>query len=280
MTWTETKVGDSKLVLHCGGRNVTWDELKAIPTPKHTETHYPISHTAFVEAVMDGLSYHGMRSTGEAYAVAGDQGQRFFGVIGLENRDENMQWVLGIQGSHDKSSTRRGILGSRVFVCDNMGFSGSAVFEFSRKHTLNIFRDLPRIVSNKLASLPRAMSNVDSEIKLMQSVRIDSMLRGADNGVYFNDAIVRLYRSGAITATQIPHVIKEFNRHGIPGGHEGPHDESMALPTPWKLLNCVTEINRVNSVEDTPRRTQVADRVCYQVALEAYNRGAIAGGVA
>jgi hypothetical protein len=266
MTWTETKVGSSsRLVLHCGGRNVTWDELKAVPTPKPTDTHYPIPHTAFVETVRDGLSYHGWSVRESAYAVSGDQGQRFFGVMALKNRDDHSEWVLGIQGAHDKSSCRRGMLGTHVFVCDNMAFSGKAVFEFSRKHTVNILRDLPRIVSNRLAGLSLAIYSENERIELMRN----ASLAGS---VAVNDAVMRLYRGGAITATQIAHVLKEWQRTGIPGGHEGAYDPAMDRLTPWRMLNCVTEINRENPVEDTPRRTQVANSICYQVALESTGR--------
>lgn len=261
MTWNETKVGEGRLVLHCGGRNVTWDELRKIPTPAATDTHFPIPHYAFVETVLDGLSFHGYSPKEAAYAVSGPDGQRFFGVIALENRDRHMQWVLGIQGAHDKSSTRRGMLGTQCFVCDNMAFSGKAVFEFSRKHTVNIMRDLPRLVSTKLAGLRAAITDEGDRIHRMQEALIP-------DSKTLNDAIMRLYRGGAITASQIAHVLREYSRPGIPGGHEGDHDWGMANVTPWRLLNCVTEINRENPVEDTPRRTQVASAICYQVASE------------
>jgi hypothetical protein len=262
MTWNETKVGsDSKLVLHCGGRNVTWDELQKIPTPKPSGSHYPIPHHHFVEMVADGLAYHGYEVKTAAYAVAGDMGQRFFGVMSLFNRDNHMEWVLGIQGAHDKSSCRRGMLGTRVFVCDNMAFSGKAVFEFSRKHTMYIMRDLPMIVSRRLAGLSVAIHSENDRVERMRN----SQLAGS---VRVNDAIMRLYRGGAITATQISHVLREWSRSGVPGGHDGPCDPAMRELTPWRLLNCVTEINRENPIEDTPRRTQVANAICYQVALE------------
>ena len=273
MVWNTQSVGNASLVLHCGGTNITLDELKKVKTPKGTRTHVPIPHDYFLDRVLGALKEHGVAVKATAFAIAGDNGARMFGVAELEDIDSHMSWVLGFRNAHDKSFPSEGVLGTHVFVCDNMGFSssGESRFSFARKHTTNILRDLPGLISTKMSGIRIGMAGEAERIRGMQDQGI-CKLEHAASSPWVNDAIMRLWKLGALTTRQIDDCYDHFRADMIPGDHHGSYHVSMRLPTPWKLLNCVTEINRENPVEDTPRRTQIAHALCVTLAAEARSR--------
>ena len=59
--------------------------------------------------------------------------------------------VVGLRNSHDHSFCLGVSLGSRVFVCDNLAFSGEV--RVARKHTNRIAFDLPKLVNGAVGLL-------------------------------------------------------------------------------------------------------------------------------
>ena len=76
-----------------------------------------------------------------------------FGVLscrnGLPDRDHCL--ALGIRSSYDRSLAVGLVAGSRVFCCDNLAFSGEVTMH--RKHTVNVFRDLPDLIYRMLSQV-------------------------------------------------------------------------------------------------------------------------------
>jgi len=52
-------------------------------------------------------------------------------------------WIVGLRNSHDKTYPAGLVAGSKVFVCDNLCFSGEV--RLSRKHTRHAVRDLKHL---------------------------------------------------------------------------------------------------------------------------------------
>ena len=94
--------------------------------------------------------------------------------------------VIGLRNSHDKSFPSALALGNRVFVCDNLAFSGE--IKLSRKHTKNISRDLPGLVTKAVGRL--------ADLRQFQAKRIEAY-KAADlsNDGDFTDLDTMLFAS-------------------------------------------------------------------------------------
>jgi len=71
----------------------------------------------------------------DEYAVSGD-GMKMFGVIELDQGMQGARFALGVRNSHDKTFRLAVTVGYRVFVCENLAFSGdfSPVLAKHSKH--------------------------------------------------------------------------------------------------------------------------------------------------
>jgi hypothetical protein len=104
-------------------RKLTREELACVPTPDATATHQPIPHHRVVEALVESLSFRHIGVVGEEFAVSKD-GMRMFGVLDLETSFDGCRFAIGLRNSHDKSLRLSCTVGVRVFVCENLAFSG------------------------------------------------------------------------------------------------------------------------------------------------------------
>jgi hypothetical protein len=127
------------LMLHAGATPVDYAGLRLLPVPVATETHVPIAHSAVVDMVKYSLGFYGHEVLTEDYGVTPDGG-RFFGVLSLRSKYGDYTDTVGLRNSHDKRFPIGISFGSRVFVCDNLAFSGDHVIK--RRHTANAKRDL------------------------------------------------------------------------------------------------------------------------------------------
>src|SRR5690242_9961944 len=118
----------STLIAHCGGTYRTRADLATIPTPARTDTWKPVPHHDLVSSLIDDMGRRGISVVREQYATVGRDGAKLFGVMdlrvdGLDSPD--LSTSLGLRGANDRSMAIQVIAAARVFVCDNMAFSGS-----------------------------------------------------------------------------------------------------------------------------------------------------------
>jgi hypothetical protein len=142
----------SQLMVHAGGIKRTREELATIPTPPATESWKPIPHFDLVSELLHGLHHQGVVVRREEYATHGRDAARLFGVLDLSIPDldtSEFGMSLGLRGANDKSMSIQVIAAARVFVCDNMAFSGSGgAVVLKKKHTsrLDLSRVVPRAI--------------------------------------------------------------------------------------------------------------------------------------
>jgi hypothetical protein len=124
-----------------------------------------------------------MRIVTEAHGLSAD-GSRYFGLLQVANGQEqaDYSYVLGLRNSHDKRFPAGLVVGSAVFVCDNLAFSGE--IKIARKHTRFIVRDLPGLVSGAVGQL--------SDRWHSQTYRIDAYRRHELTDVQAHDLVVVL----------------------------------------------------------------------------------------
>jgi len=170
----------STLMAHCGARKMAREELKDIPVPEGTKTHQPLAHTAVVEALEEALSYRHLMVVRDEYAVSAD-GMKMFGVMDLNSEFTEGRFSIGLRNSNDKSMRLALTAGYRVFVCDNMAFSGDFA-PLSHKHTINF--SLRDSISIAVDRIHRNFETLESQVRAM-----------AKFGLSDNDAKLFIYRA-------------------------------------------------------------------------------------
>lgn len=228
------------LCLHAGGQQVARDQLYGTSTPEGTDTWFPIAHSLLLDTVTGQLEQHGLRVVSEAHALARD-GQRYFGLLEVANGKAATDYgtVLGLRNSHDQSFPAALVVGSGVFVCDNLAFSGE--IKIGRKHTRNIERDLPQLTSTALGRL--------GELRVQQDQRIENYKNTVIPDELANHIILTLFRAQALNSQRIKTVIREWDR---PKHKEFAEDGK----TVWRLFNAFTEAYK-GRLDILPRNTQI-----------------------
>jgi len=135
------------LMVHKGAVKVARNELLTIEPPPGTDTWKPIKHADLVNTLTTVLAARGLHLRKEEYAVQ-REGNLLFGVMDLAwgETDEHSA-ALGLRTSNDKTMSIQIAIGARVFVCDNLVFSGELI-ALKRRHTgkLDIEEELARAV--------------------------------------------------------------------------------------------------------------------------------------
>lgn len=240
----------SSLLLHRGAERIERGQLIDIPTPTSTDSWFPIAHEAVVSEVQSHLEASGFLIEEEAHSTAKD-GLRYFGVIQVrlpESSSRDYSWVVGLRNSHDKSYPAGLVAGTRVFVCDNLAFSG--VVKLSRKHTKNGMRDLRKLASNAVGKLASEFKEIDTVIEATRSVELSD--RDA------HDLVIRAADVQAISHQQIRPVIEEWRR---------PSFEEFEPRNAWSLFNAVTEVYKRGSAASAVARSQNLHQLFKGVAL-------------
>jgi hypothetical protein len=111
------------LMAHSGSELCSREALALIKAPEATDTHKPIPHISLVQAVLETLAFRHINVIREEFAVSKD-GMKLFGVLDLETQFDGCRFTLGLRNANDKSMRLGLVVGFRVFVCDNMAFSG------------------------------------------------------------------------------------------------------------------------------------------------------------
>lgn len=114
-------MSESTLIAYDG--KLTYDQLVLVPTPAGTTTHRPIPHHELVNVLVETLGFRHIGIHNMEFAVSKD-GMKMFGLMELETTFNGCRFALGLRNAHDKSMRLAMTVGYRVFVCENMAFSG------------------------------------------------------------------------------------------------------------------------------------------------------------
>ena len=234
------------LMLHCGANEVARTDLNMIALPPTTRTFHPVGHGTLVDLVEDKLADVGFRFGTQAHGMT-KEGKRYFGLVHLLCGEENEQHalVMGIRNSIDKSFPAKLAFGSQVFVCDNLCFSGEVTV--SRKHTTNIMRDLPGLISIAVGQTALMRDNQDLRFEHYQNSKIDT--RKADH------IIVEMLRQGAINTSRVEAVVNQWDNP----------EHDFGGRTAWRLHNATTAALKGAPLADMPTRTIILQALLDQV---------------
>ncbi len=218
------------LMLHCGASAISRGELAAMPLPAPMGPRHVIRpYIEDVELVSDALNEYGLGVVDEAFGATHD-GARFFGVLECKPLEGELlspkeySLLVGIRGSYDQSMSRGIAAGSRVFVCDNLSFSGEVSIQ--TRQTTNIGDRLPGLLVDAVAKVPAMARHQHQRFEAYKGTRLTQRQGDA--------AIIELVRRGVINPSIVGKVIQEWD--------EPSHEEHASDGfTAWRLYNAVTE---------------------------------------
>jgi Domain of unknown function (DUF932). len=213
---------NATLVAHCGARKVTREELMEIPIPEATRTHRPLSHYEIVEVLIEALSFRYLKVERDEYAVSRD-GMKMFGVMDLNYEFSGCRFSIGLRNSNDKSMRLALTAGYRVFVCDNMAFSGDFT-PMLHKHTRSL--ELKDAISIAVDRIHRGFEPLKAQVEAMRKQNL-------------SDEEVKLI----IYQAFLDRRIRGVPRHLLPQVHDlyfKPQYEAFVPRNLWSLSNAFT----------------------------------------
>ena len=219
-----------KLCLHTGGEEVDFSAVANVATPSATESYMPLAHHDLINRVTSGLAAANLEIVESSHALS-KEGARYFGLFQvaqtglLDNRDYGL--VMGLRNSHDKTFPAGITLGSQVFVCDNLAFSGE--IKLARKHTVNIMRDLPGVISKAIGGLSDRWNTQDTRFQAYKETAL------TDGQAH--DLIIRAFKNRSCVVTNISKVVQEWDT---------PSHEEFSNRNVWRLFNAFTEALKGN----------------------------------
>lgn len=219
------------LILHCGAQHVTRTELAVLPTPEARGTRHVIRpFIEDVELIHDLMNTQGIAIQDEAYGVLKDQEgipQRFFGILqvrldGINNDQYGL--MIGLRGSYDQTLTRALAVGSRVFVCDNLAFSGE--INASTRQTTHIADRIPIMLQNAISQIP-ALAHA-------QDTRFDAYRNSEITRKEGDALLIEMVRQQALLPSNLGQALHEWDKPS----HDEHADQGYSI---WRLQNAVTE---------------------------------------
>ena len=238
------------LTMHCGAQSVDRSEVIDCRTPPATKSWQPIPHGRLLDLVEDSLESTGLRVVNQAHALS-KAGDRYFGLLEVQNGKQSSDYglVVGLRNSHDMTFPAGLVVGSGVFICDNLAFSGEVVL--SRRHTRFIQRDLPQLVQRSVGQLGDLRGQQDQRIEAYKNTPLEK--RDAHH------LLVEAMRMHVLPATRLPVAVQEYEKPSHPEFAETGY-------SCWRLFNAVTESIKGRSLDTLPKRTQalhgLLDSVC------------------
>jgi hypothetical protein len=150
------------------GNKVSRTELLGFLPPEGTDTWKPIAHSSLVDTLEGEIVRRGLSIRREEYAVS-NNGTRLFGIMDIEGFDNGGTGAaLALRAGNDKSLPVQIIVANRVFVCDNMAFSGQGgTIALKKRHTKRL--DLASEISPALDRYFEALPIMSNLIERMQN---------------------------------------------------------------------------------------------------------------
>lgn len=175
------------LIAHVNSRRVSEADVMAVPEPPFTETWHPVAHARVLKALEEAASRIELGIKDRAYSMS-KNGELMFGSWQLElDADEERAYEIGIRNSINKRFAIGLTAGTRVFVCDNLAFTGEFI-DF-RKHTNGVDdAELERLAEGAFEkAVPqlklfdewhRSLKTVNLEEDMAKLLTFDAMERG------------------------------------------------------------------------------------------------------
>src|SRR5271170_6557036 len=212
------------LSAHLDTNIVTRETLRALPAVIGTHSFKPVAHIELVETLENQLNGRNVQIVREQYAISKD-GMRLFGTLDLTlNGVAGMAASLGMRTANNRTMSLQMVAGMRVFVCDNMAFSGETII-LRRKHTSGL---------NLIDELVEALNEYEVHYRQLKS-EIGNLQNYALNSDAAKVLIHDIFAKQIMPVRFMPTVSSEYFA-------ENPRHAEFAPRTAWSLLNAFTEV--------------------------------------
>lgn len=228
-------MSNGTLCLHSGATIIEMEQLRNVNLPEATPTWTPVAHDKLVDSVKGALVASGANIVKEEHALY-KGGDRYFGLLHLGDNNDGGNTVVGLRNSHDKTFPAGLSLGNRVFVCDNLSFSGDVVV--ARKHTRFIGRDLERLIYQAVGKL--------ADLRGKQQLRFAAYKARELSDVDAHDLMIRALLAHVVSGEAIPKVVDEWRK---------PSHEDFSPRNVWSLFNDFTEVMKGTAPMAAVKRT-------------------------
>lgn len=224
------------LMLHCGASALNRDQLAALPLPAAKGARHVVRpFVEDVDLIERFLGDQGFNVVSEAFGTKTDSKgfpSQFFGAMEIRSKAltgeylpaEPFALTVGVRGSYDQSLPRGICLGSRVFVCDNLAFSGEV--SVYAKQTTNIGSRIAGLLEAAVGEVPVLADH--------QARRFDAYRNYELSKVKGDAILVECVRLGILNPSDIGKAIKEWDEPSHP-------EHAEQGNTIWKLFNAITE---------------------------------------
>lgn len=208
-----------------GLKEVSREDLFAVPIPTRTQTYVPISNEKLIRSAESIVQDFGYTIEREEYQVT-RSGRVMIGKWYLGTDHSEVGKMLALGNSYDKSRSIAIAAGANVFACTNGMFKGEYLSK--RKHVGNIIQNLEEVIRTVVGAVENNYRTLIQDMETMKRLRLDRTTTAQLLGdMYFNHKIMN--------ATQLGIIKKELDfsknfRMVEPGEF-----------TMWNLYNNVTE---------------------------------------
>lgn len=217
------------LSAHKNTELVTRETLRALPPVIGTDSFKPVAHIELVETFEKELNRRNIQIIRDQFALSKD-GMRLFGTFDLTlNGVEGMAAALGFRQANNRSMSLQGVAGMRVFVCDNMAFSGETII-LRRRHTSGL---------NLLDEVVEALNQYETHYRRLK-LEINELQGYAMEDVAAKVMMHDIFAQQIMPVRYFPEVSDVyFNQYLV---NEEAKYAAFRDRTAWNLLNAFTEV--------------------------------------
>ena len=214
-------MSESTSTLLSYGDRLSREQLALVPTPPGTTTHRPVPHAEVVGALVETLGFRHIGVVQDEYAVSKD-GMKMFGVLDLDSGMHGCRFSIGVRNSHDKSMRLAMTVGYRVFVCENMAFSGDFQPVLA-KHSKNF--SLQNALSIGVDQMQRNFDGMRVQVEGWRQSQLSDVA-----------AKLIIYRAFVESDLEVPrHLARPVHDH-----YFNPQHDEFQPRTLWSLSNAFT----------------------------------------
>ena len=212
-------MGESTLI--ASTEKLTRQQLALVPTPPGTATHRPVPHGEVVNALVETLGFRHIGVVKDEFAISKD-GMKMFGVLDLDTGMHGCRFSIGVRNAHDKSMRLAMTVGYRVFVCENMAFSGDFQPVLA-KHSKNF--SLLNALSIGVDQMQRNFDGMRKQVETWKDSQLSDVA-----------AKLVIYRAFVESELEVPkHLARPV--HDL---YFAPRHEEFQARTLWSLSNAFT----------------------------------------
>ena len=229
----------SQMSLKSGKKSVSLEEIVSIRPPIATDSYAPVSHGQLIEIVkmQADKQLEGYEFVDEHYGlspkIGENKGAKLFGVLSYKSKfDSKIALSIGLRNSYDQSLAVGVCMGAKVFVCDNLMFSGD--IRVTRKHTGDVLLDVEEMITTSMEIAP---------------VRHRDLLRDAEKMKQF-DVLDNDQAYAVLGMAYGRGILKPRQLLGAKQAWQNPPQEDFKDRNLWSLYNAMTEALKTSTHRD------------------------------